>query len=673
MSGAAASTIGAPSNKTQGEDVHQTPDEEEQPRGRKRGKIRTVHLVVPYAVGLAWFLLHPIVSVVTGELKCHGSFIDESALEPGNLRVAPYPTDRSKLPTLHVDQRARGREEASPSLTPTDLGLCAAISSASTLRTPFVAAPRSRTRGVQSTAGEERVGLTSRGNVVCHTHNASSIGTWDGGGDHQLSFDVVKIEPSSPAVSTEAVALVVNSPPADDNVGGGGRGGGGSSWSASTIHLYYLGLMGRLADPNSTPWLSKTVFMVAPRRDEGGTADDPLASTIEAFLDSYLGRGERGSRLPPSFSSKTLRQMLVVETVETTSSSSSSGINAPTLRILPQGGRGVLPNLDLVFALAKAFGGGTISKDAGILMHQNNEAEWETAVKKLPRNLLPRGQYMQGWLSDLLRMIAFSYDLIIGPHPPHAAALDRGIDSVTIRLSLPSQQAAAGAELVQKLEQSLRALCNLHERLHHSVTQYFLPSDTKFVSNGEYTYPTVLMMLPLAARSASLALVDLESFSLGAASLVGSICLGVAACIWGAVVGLGLGAKNFGLINALIAGAYMLGLLVMNRVLKNGSNEKDRRSIQFVACLFAIYAHVPIALAHASLAIPSALLWTPLLAFPSLAGDQRRTSISRILSSLVLFATWPPVSLVPRVFGEYTTYITAVYIPLHLFFSSICL
>ena len=668
MSGAAASTIGAPSNKTQGEDVHvhQRPDEE-QTKGRKRGKIRTVHLVVPYAVGLAWFLLHPIVSVVTGELKCRGSFIDESALEPGNLRVAPYPTDRSKLPTLQVDQHSRGKEEPSPSFSPTDLGLCATISSASTLRTPFVAAPRSR-RGVQSTSGEERVGLTSRGNVVCHTHNASLISTLDGG-DHKRSFDVVKIEPSSPAVSTEAVVLVVNSPPAEDNVGGGG----GGSWSASTIHLYYLGLIGRLADPNSTPWLSKTVFMVAPRQDRGGTADNQLASTIEAFLDSYHGRGERGSRLPPSFSSKALRQILVVETVETTSSSSSSGINAPTLRILPQGRRGVLPNLDLVFALTKAFGGGTISKDAGILMHQNNEAEWMTGLKKLPRNLLPRGQYLQEWLSDLLRMIAFSYDLISGPHPPHAAALDRGIDSVTIRLSLPSQQAAAGAELVQKLEQSLRALCNLHERLHHSVTQYFLPSDKKFVSNGEYTYPTVLMMLPLAVRAASLALVDLESFSLGVASLVGSICLGVAVCIWGAVVGLGLGANNFGLINALIAGAYMLGLLGMNRVLKNGSNEKDRRSIQFVACLFAIYAHVPIALAHASLAIPSALLWTPLLAFPDLAGNERRTSISRILSTFILFATWPPVSLVPRIFGEYTTYIAALYIPLHLFFASICL
>mmetsp|Transcript_2729 Transcript_2729/g.8013 ORF Transcript_2729/g.8013 Transcript_2729/m.8013 type:complete len:666 (+) Transcript_2729:169-2166(+) len=661
-----ASTTGgaAPSSDSQEEedvhDVHGPLSTATACAGRKRRKMRTIHLIMPYAVGLTWFLLHPIVSVVTGELKCRGSYIDESALEPGNLRVAPYPTDLSKLPKLRA-RAAKVVTAAPPSSR--NSGLCAAISSASTLRTPFVST-RSRSRGDQSTiTGEERVELISRGNVVCHTHN-SSISTQDG---DKLSFDAVKIEPSSPAVSSEAVVLVVNSPPNDD-VGGG--------WSASTIHLYYLALIGRLADPNSTPWLSKTVMMVAPRQNgvglskDAAATDDQLIPTLQAFLDSYLGLDERSIRLPPSFSSKTLRQILVID-VEA-ASASSSGINAPTLRILPQGRRGVLPNLDFVFALAKAFNGGTIFKDGGISMHQGNEAEWVAAVKKWLHNLLPQGQYFQQWLSDLLRMIAFSGDLIIGPHPPHAAALDRGIDSVTIRLSLPTQQAAAGAELVQKLEQSLRALSNLHERLHHSVTQYFLPSDKKFVSNGEYTYPTVLMMLPLAARAASLALADLESFSLSVASLIGGICLGVAAWIWGTVAGLGLGANNFGLINTLIAGAYMLGLLGMNKVLKNGCNERDRRSIQFVACLFAIYAHVPIALAHASLAIPSALFWTPLLAFPSLTGDER-SSIRKLLSSLIIFATWPPVSLVPRVFSEYTTYVAAVYIPLHLLFASMCL
>ena len=625
---------------------------------KRSRKVRTVHLIIPYAIGIVWFLLHPIVSVVTGELKCRGSFIDESALEPGNLRVAPYPTDRTRLPRLNQAHGKLQGEQAQDG----GGGLCAAISSASVLRSPFVST-RSRRIDGQETAGE-RTELISQGNIVCHTqHNFTSSSTNAKQG-HVPSFDMVKIEPSSPAMSSEAVVLVVNPPPFDGD------------WSSSDMHLYYLALIGRLTDPNSTPWLSKTVLVVAPRiiggldSASGAIArDDILAETTEAFLESYLEFGEGGNRLPLSLSSKMVRQILVVETDAAPSSSSSSGINTPKLRILPQGRRGILPNLDFVFALGKAFGGGTILKEGGISMHQGNEAEWINTINKTFYNFLPRGQYFRQWLSDLLRMIAFSKDLILGPHPPHSVALDRGIDAVTIRLSLPSQHAAAGAELVQKLEQSLRALCNLHERLHHSVTQYLLPSDKKFVSNGEYIFPSVLVLLPLAARATSLALVDIKRFSIRTAALIGAICFGVAACTWVLILGLGQRAViDFGLINAVVAGAYMLGLLGMNKVL-GGCVENDRRSIQFVACLFAVYAHVPIALAHASLAIPSALLWTPLLAFLTLVGG-KRTTIQRLLSAAVLFATWPPVSLVPRLFGDYTAYVLAVYIPLHLFFAS---
>ena len=640
-----------------GADARAAAAEGPQPPECKRRKVRTVHLIVPYVIGIVWFLLHPIVSVVTGELKCRGSFIDESALEPGNLRVAPYPTDRARLPRLqhqaHTGKAQRQDGDGG--------GLCAAVSSESVLRSPFVST-RTRRSGGQEIVGE-RMELMSQGNIVCHTHN-STVSTKAGG--DQPSFDVVKIEPSSPAVSSEAVVLVINPAPSDGD------------WSSSDIHLYYLALIGRLIDPDSTPWLSKTVLVVAPRIKEGDDSsngainrDDILVKTTETFLESYLEFGEGGNRLPPSLSSKMLRQIIVVDT-DAASPSSSPGIKTPKMRILPQGRRGILPNLDFVFALGKAFGGGTILKEGGISMHQGNEADWIAAIDKLFHRFLPRGQYFHQWLSDLLRMIAFSGDLVLGPHPPHSAALDRGIDAVTIRLILPPQHAAASAELVQKLEQSLRALCNLHERLHHSVTQYLLPSDKNFVSNGEYVYPTVLVMLPLAARAASLALVDIEIYSIGSSALVGAICFGVAASIWSVILGLGQGTvNNFGLVNAIIAGAYMLGLLGMNKVL-DGCDENDRRSIQFIACLFAVYAHVPVALAHASLAIPSALLWTPLLSFPTLVGGERRT-IQKITSAFILFATWPPVCLVPRVFGEYTAYVSAVYIPLHLFSASMWL
>ena len=40
------------------------------------------HLVAPYLLGIAWILSHPIVSVITGELKCRGVYIDEHQLDP---------------------------------------------------------------------------------------------------------------------------------------------------------------------------------------------------------------------------------------------------------------------------------------------------------------------------------------------------------------------------------------------------------------------------------------------------------------------------------------------------------------------------------------------------------------------------------------------------------------
>merc|ERR1712091_434335 len=70
------------------------PEEELRPRPRPRPRapfrLRLRHLLAPYLAGLAWFLLHPLASVVTGELKCRGAFIDENSLEPGMLRARPY-------------------------------------------------------------------------------------------------------------------------------------------------------------------------------------------------------------------------------------------------------------------------------------------------------------------------------------------------------------------------------------------------------------------------------------------------------------------------------------------------------------------------------------------------------------------------------------------------------
>jgi hypothetical protein len=51
-------------------------------------------LLFPYMIGLLWLLLHPIVSVTTGELKCRGFFVDEKALLHSTYYSAPYPFDQ---------------------------------------------------------------------------------------------------------------------------------------------------------------------------------------------------------------------------------------------------------------------------------------------------------------------------------------------------------------------------------------------------------------------------------------------------------------------------------------------------------------------------------------------------------------------------------------------------
>jgi hypothetical protein len=96
-----------------------------------------------------------------------------------------------------------------------------------------------------------------------------------------------------------------------------------------------------------------------------------------------------------------------------------------------------------------------------------------------------------------------------------------------------------------------------------------------------------------------------------------------------------------------------------------------RRTIQFASCLMAACMHVSIAFGHVTLAYPSALLWTPLLAFPTLHGsDGRSKSRMRwalsLWSKLMLVVPLSPFCfLVPHVFWTYTPYVRYVYIPLH--------
>ena len=542
-------------------------------------------VIAPYFVGLVWTSLHPVVSVITGEPKCRGWFIDESALDPSGFQMEiSYP-----VPQI-------GSSGAS--------SLCDVL-------------------------GDGK----SPDSVSCFHHEKGQ-------------FDVARVVPVSNAVepTAEVVVMVVPAP--------------SKHWNSSELHISLLHLLDRLADSKATPWLAKTVLFVSP-----STSEIPLQTTVSSFLDSYLGTSARGSvpmtRLPPSFTSGMIRNLLVLDLIV-----DEGGDRLNELRILPQGRRGVLPNMDFVFAAMMLSSRASFMDSrqrASLVMHPYGSQflQWREWVNEnLPPSLLE-------WANDLGNMVLFAYSLVVGPYPPHASVLDRGIDAITIQGRFIGQSrrvlAPFVSDYVQKLEYFLHALSNLHERLHHSITQYLLPSPTKFVSHSEYLVPNILLLLPLAMRAALLALLQIERFH------VRSIQIAILAVL--CVIPLYVASEYVGapIVNALYAMVYAIVFAMVRRDATSADEKDARLSIHFVACLLAVYTHVPITLAHVSLSYPSAIFWTPLLAFPSYSG--KTGLLSRCIVGTVLFVTWPPFALVPRVFYVYTPYVFFVYTPLHILAS----
>ena len=233
------------------------------------------------------------------------------------------------------------------------------------------------------------------------------------------------------------------------------------------------------------------------------------------------------------------------------------------------------------------------------------------------------------------------------------------------------------SQLFQSTEHVVRALSNLHERLHHSLNLYLLPSSTTFVSNGEFIYPCVLVLLPFVVRAISLLFIHINCFQYR----LMTFCTILMTLLSGTVY---LAAHYFpnGILQSkveltIILGiAYTVLILFWNLWTDTFSMCKAwsdiRQSLQFIACLFVIYTHAPLVLCHVSLAYPSTIFWGILLAFPLYSNGENQSVISRILSRVLpIFLTivsWPPMYIVPHIFLDYTVYVCFVYLPLHFLF-----
>ena len=292
--------------------------------------------------------MHPILSVITGELKCRGQYIDENGLDVHRHRVESYPLQR----TIVAD--APRQEVMSPSSTSSSFlvrgGMCQSIKLRSNSISP---------------------------SIECLHHVASSA----------ISFDIVRIlPPIGPMIeSSEAIVIVVggdhnnnNNKDCKDNAAADEEEDDDDWWyTNSDMNASIMHMITKLGNKLDCPWLTKTVFIVSPTSSTTSCAvgdideefDQSLASIVDAFITSYMGEQNKNDNaaartiqpLPPDFTFPIIRSVLVINDVQddpdinNNSNGKENEKERTIIRILPQGKSGTLPNLDLVFATFLSF------------------------------------------------------------------------------------------------------------------------------------------------------------------------------------------------------------------------------------------------------------------------------------------------------------------------------
>lgn len=651
---------------------------EERLRQQKREKLirRAIPLLltIPYLLGLIWTALHPLVSIITGELKCRGIYIDENGLDVHRHQVESYPLRRTVLSSSRGDI--------------IDTGLCDAIYSG---RLPI-----------------------SHTSVECIRHAATDY----------ITFDVARIMPSmGPMIDlAEAVVIVVGEQQSqcsarnhDNNKQEQKKG----FYDSSDLNASMLHMIKKLGNRNDAPWLAKIVYIVSPTTvnvrkgdnvtDTSSCRQTNLTTFVDKFVTSYFGDGDPASSkeyvnpLPHEYSFPIMRSLLVIsDVVEQEPKQRNTEV-----RILPQGTGGALPNLDLVFATFYAFqtypAGGRFDKSQSV--YYGNSVfrahpfgnELENRVKDIFIRLegifeleMSSSASLRKYASDLAGWIGFVAGLVIGPVQPHSFALNKGIDALTIEIHIPTTKSSLEtfnpdsaihphyADLSRCVEHLLRSISNLHERLHHSVAQYTMPSPSKFVSHGEYIYPAILVSLPMVVRAVSLALSDITSFQFSFVWIIVGTVL-CASCV-NACTDFATGRSFIGVLMMLVA-------WVVHRNIPRPSNEEKkvggfdatsecRKSLRFVTCLAGIYLHVPLLLANYSLGFPSAVLWTPLLAIIVLP-DQLYSALSKsavlkilvTIAKILLLVAISPSTMLPSNISP--RYVLIVHTPLQLLLTAL--
>uniref|UniRef100_K3X6S6 Uncharacterized protein n=1 Tax=Globisporangium ultimum (strain ATCC 200006 / CBS 805.95 / DAOM BR144) TaxID=431595 RepID=K3X6S6_GLOUD len=421
---------------------------------------------VTYVVGLVWVLLHPAVTVSTGELKPRGTYISENALLIDSFDARSSHNDVNVARELH-----RVMLEEIPALPPTGCGDECALT---------VAWLTSKLRAID------------RVDAYHHTFVDRSL---------RSRTNVYGILRASPlADGKESVVLVTHY-----------RNVGAQNGEYSGVSLS-LALLAYLVDAK---WLAKDIILLFA---DDGSLDgiDGFAPGTEAWLQAYhldpLQLGQQQSGLP--MRAGVIRAAVNIETLM-----SSSKMNA--VGILTAGINGQLPNLDLVNTAVTSLRGEHIpvvldrcdsEHSQPGFCRQDTLSKVHEQVSSILESYVPAEYKHQAreYLKNLHGMLRFMTTLASGPSGAHAHFISYNIDSITL-ITLENSGNDGGSTtlspraILRAVEKIVRAMSNLEEKLHQSFFLYVLPNTKHFVSIGEYYYTVALAVSPAIAHLGYLA------------------------------------------------------------------------------------------------------------------------------------------------------------------------
>ena len=354
---------------------------------------RVVHLlnkfiVLPYFLGILWFFLHPLLTVTTGELKCRGAYIDENAfLTGGNYPTKPYYKSSSTIASS-ADNKNNTKELS-----------CEYFSN-------YIN------------------DITNNNNMNCY--------------NYENKFDLLRIIPTKSTLMdpTESIAIIINpnnsNDDDDDNEEFCNVDDNYEKQQECYNNKNNMILVDGIEEfiirlDESSPWLSKIIFIMFPSQDE--TLDDTAKLFLKLYATNYDNDDNDDTKLSiidPFITYPLLRHVIVLDTTSSKEITSNQKQKQPQeiISIATQGQYGTLPNLDLFFMSTYFFrprqrNGNNNNKKVIVHPYSNEVMKWKSWLdKKLIDNLgisSKKNYKLRFYIDDLFGMIAFMWTMIFGP------------------------------------------------------------------------------------------------------------------------------------------------------------------------------------------------------------------------------------------------------------------